>query len=87
MNRLRDFGAFLYAFIVGDDPLIAVTVVAALALTALIAGSGTAAWWVLPLAVVLVLAVSVQRATAGRATTTIGPQDEPADHQGQERPT
>lgn len=56
MARVRVFLAFLYDFVVGDDPLIAVVVVAALGLTALIAGADVAAWWVLPAAVGGVLA-------------------------------
>jgi hypothetical protein len=63
MSRLRAFAAFLYDFIVGDDPVIAAVVVAALGVTALIAAGGVAAWWVMPVAVVSVLAISVQRAT------------------------
>ena len=37
----------------------------ALAATAAIAGAGAAAWWVMPAAVVAVLAFSVFRATRG----------------------
>jgi hypothetical protein len=67
MNRLRAFLAFLWDFIVGDDWRIAVGVVIALGVTALIAGSSFAAWWVLPLAVAAVLGVSVwHAATPGR---------------------
>jgi hypothetical protein len=62
MSRLRAFGAFLYDFLVGDDPWLAVLVVAALAVTGILAGAGVAAWWVLPPAVVAGLAVSVHRA-------------------------
>ena len=53
----------LWDFIVGDDPLTALGVVAALALTALIAGTGAAAWWVMPPAVVALLALSLRRAS------------------------
>jgi hypothetical protein len=65
MSRPRAFAAFLYDFIVGDDPVIAAVIIAALGLTALIAAGGIAAWWVMPIAVVSVLAISVQRATRG----------------------
>jgi uncharacterized protein (DUF58 family) len=61
VSRLRAFGAFLYDFLIGDDPAIAVAVVVALGLTAVIAGAGIAAWWVLPVAVAVVLTVSVLR--------------------------
>jgi hypothetical protein len=61
--RIRAFGAFLYDFIVGDDPLIAAVVVLALGITAIVAAAGIAAWWVMPLAVVLVLALSIRHAS------------------------
>ena len=63
MSRLRAFLTFLYDFVVGDDPLIAVVVVLALAATAVIAGAGAAAWWLLPCAVAAALGVSLLRAT------------------------
>jgi hypothetical protein len=63
MSRLRAFLDFLYDFVVGDDPLIAVVIVCALAGTALIAGSGAAAWWVMPAAALAALAFSVLRAS------------------------
>jgi hypothetical protein len=66
MRRLRAFLSFLYDFVVGDDPLIAVVIALALALTALIAGSGAAAWWVMPAAVLAVLTVSVLRTSRRR---------------------
>lgn len=65
MRRLRAFLGFLYEFVVGDDPLIAVVIVFALAVTAVIAGSGAAAWWVMPAAVLAVLSFSVLRASRG----------------------
>jgi hypothetical protein len=63
MARIRALGAFLYDFVIGDDPLIAATVVAALAITGWLVGAGASAWWVLPLAVVAVLSFSLHRAT------------------------
>jgi hypothetical protein len=63
MTRLRALLAFAYDFVVGDDPLIAVVVVAALAVTAVVANGGTDAWWVMPCAVVAALGISLQRAT------------------------
>jgi hypothetical protein len=65
MTRLRGLGAFLYDFVVGDDPLIAAAVVVALGATAALDGAGVPAWWLLPLAVVAVLALSLGRATRG----------------------
>lgn len=53
----------VWEFVVGDDWVTAAGVVAALALTALIAGAGIAAWWVMPVAVAALLALSLRRAT------------------------
>ncbi|HLY49245.1 MAG TPA: hypothetical protein VKR21_08615 [Solirubrobacteraceae bacterium] len=63
MTRLAAFGRFLWDFVVGDDWRIAVGVAVALAVTALVAGAGIAAWWLVPVATMLLLAVSVGRAT------------------------
>jgi hypothetical protein len=52
----------VWDFVVGDDPWTAVGVAVALGATALLAGTGAAAWWVMPLAVVLLLALSLRRA-------------------------
>jgi hypothetical protein len=49
-------------FVVGDDWRAALGVVVAIAATALVATSTVAAWWVLPLAVVALLADSLRRA-------------------------
>jgi uncharacterized membrane protein len=49
-------------FVAGDDWPTAAGVVFALALTALIAAAGISAWWFMPLAVIGLLVVSVQRA-------------------------
>ncbi len=67
MSALRGLGAFLYDFVIGEDPLIAAGVVIALGLTAALAGAGLSAWWVLPLSVVVVLSITVYRA-ARRST-------------------
>jgi hypothetical protein len=63
VSRLRALLAFAYDFVVGDDPLIAVVVVLALALTGAIASGGSAAWWIMPCAVVAALAISLERAS------------------------
>jgi hypothetical protein len=61
MKYLLAFLRFWYDFIVGDDWLIAVGVVTAIALTALIADRAVAAWWVMPLLVIGLLVGSVRR--------------------------
>jgi hypothetical protein len=63
MSRLRVFLDFLYDFVVGDDPVIAVVIVFALAGTAVVAGSGAAAWWMMPTAALAALTFSVLRAS------------------------
>jgi hypothetical protein len=52
----------VWDFVVGDDPWTAVGVAAALGATALIAGAGAPAWWVMPVATVALLALSLRRA-------------------------
>ena len=62
MKWLRSFGRFWWNFVIGDDWLVAVLVVLAIAATAILAAGNIAAWWVLPLAVPLVLWLSLRRA-------------------------
>jgi hypothetical protein len=54
---MRRFALGVWEFVVGDDPLLAVGVIVALALTAL-----ASAWWLMPVAVVLLLCASLLRA-------------------------
>jgi hypothetical protein len=53
------FARFWYDFIVGDDWRIAVGIVGALGVTAPLAYSGIAAWWIMPVAVAALLSVSL----------------------------
>jgi hydrogenase/urease accessory protein HupE len=62
VKYLVSFGRFWWDFVVGDDWRAAALVVIAIGVTAAVAASDIAAWWVMPLAVVLVLAVSLRRA-------------------------
>ncbi len=66
MNRftaaVRGFGLFWWDFIVGDDWRIAAGVVLALAVTA-VAATSIAAWWIVPVAVIVLLAASLRRGT------------------------
>jgi hypothetical protein len=59
---LARFGRFWWDFVVGDDWLVAVLVVIAIGATAALATTSMAAWWLLPLAVPLVLWLSLRRA-------------------------
>jgi hypothetical protein len=61
MTFLKNFGLFWYDFIVGDDWTIAAAVVAALIVTGLLAHQHAAAWWLLPLAVIVFLGASLWR--------------------------
>ena len=65
MRRLRAFGGFWWDFVVGDDWRVSAQVVAAIAATAAVAAAGVSAWWLLPLAVLVVLYESLRRATRG----------------------
>jgi len=62
MGRLRAAAFAVWDFIVGDDWRVALGVIVAIAVTALVATSSVDAWWVLPVAVVAVLADSLRRA-------------------------
>ena len=52
----------IWEFVVGDDWITAAGVIVALAVTAVLASAGAAAWWVMPAAVLALLAVSLRRA-------------------------
>jgi hypothetical protein len=65
MARVSSFLAGVWEFVVGDDWRTAAGVVVALGLTAILASAGVAAWWVMPLAVLGLLALSLRRAGGG----------------------
>jgi hypothetical protein len=62
MNRIEALGSFAWDFVVGDDWRVAAGVVGALIVTAIVAGAGVAAWWILPVAAAGLLALSIWRA-------------------------
>ena len=62
MKKLAAFGRFWWDFVVGDDWLVAVLVVAAIGATAILAAAGIAAWWLVPVAVPAILWLSLRRA-------------------------
>jgi hypothetical protein len=53
---------FAWDFVVGEDWRIALGVVIALGVTAIVTDTNVSAWWILPVAVAGVLALSVWRA-------------------------
>ncbi|TMF51798.1 MAG: hypothetical protein E6I24_01655 [Chloroflexi bacterium] len=54
---------FLYEFIVGDDWTMAASVAIGLVLSALLNANHIAAWWLIPVIVVLMLGISLRRAS------------------------
>jgi hypothetical protein len=62
MTRIKRAALAVWDFVVGDDWHVALGVAVAIALTALVADSAIAAWWVLPVAVVVLLLDSLRRA-------------------------
>lgn len=66
MSLIRRFAFEVWDFVVGDDWVNAVAVVAAFGLTAILAGAGITAWWVMPVAVPLLLWLSVRRVLRAR---------------------
>jgi hypothetical protein len=66
MRTIESFLRFLWDFVIGDDWRIAAGVGVALGVTALVAETSVAAWWVLPVVVALLLAGSVWHAARTR---------------------
>jgi hypothetical protein len=54
--------AGIWDFVVGDDWITAAGVVVAIGVTALLEAAGVTAWWLIPVAVLAMLARSVARA-------------------------
>jgi hypothetical protein len=63
VNRIRAFGHFWWDFVIGDDWRAAAGVGLAIGLTAALVASGLDAWWLMPAAVAVVLALSLRRAS------------------------
>ena len=63
MSHLRAFGRFWWNFVVGDDWRVAAGIVVAVGITWALSHNGVNAWWLLPLAVALLLAGSLWGAT------------------------
>lgn len=63
MTRVQVFLAGVWQFVVGDDWPTAIGVMLALGLTALIAETSISAWWVMPVAVLGLLTLSIWRAS------------------------
>ena len=61
MKSLVAFGRFWWNFIVGDDWTVAAGVAVAIGLVAILVDHDVNAWWLLPVAVVLLTGISVWR--------------------------
>jgi hypothetical protein len=61
------FGRFWYGFIVGDDWTVAAAVGVVLVVTAILNSYGVAAWWLMPITVVVMVGVSLRRASPAAA--------------------
>jgi len=60
MRRIRDMAVGIWEFVAGDDWVSAAGVAVALGVTALI-GDSDDSWFIMPLAVALLLALSIRR--------------------------
>jgi hypothetical protein len=60
---VRRFARFWWDFVVGDDWVSAAGVVVTLGATGALVAAGVDAWWLLPIGVLVVLALSLVRAT------------------------
>jgi uncharacterized membrane protein len=65
MMRTRALLLGVWDFVVGDDWRAAIGVVLALGLTAVAAAADVTAWWIMPLSVLAILALSLRRAARG----------------------
>jgi hypothetical protein len=63
VKHVEAFARFWWNFIVGDDWRVALGIAVSLTATWLIVYGGGNPWWLLPVAIVLVLAASLWRAT------------------------
>jgi len=61
MSAIKNFLAFLYDFVVGDDWRMSLAVLVGLAFTAAAVRSGLNPWWLLPLFVIAGLGISLSR--------------------------
>lgn len=66
LRHLRAAALAVWDFVVGDDWRSALGVAIALCVTAILAGVGIAAWWAMPVAMALLLWLSVRRGLRAR---------------------
>jgi hypothetical protein len=63
VKYVRSFGLFWWDFVVGDDWRAALALLVAIGATAGLVAAGVDAWWLMPVAVIAVLALSLRRET------------------------
>jgi uncharacterized membrane protein len=63
LKAIKDFGYFWYDFLIGDDLIGTLIVLASFEITNLAFHSGTNGWWILPLGVSLLLPINLLRVT------------------------
>lgn len=73
MSWLVGFGRFWYRFIIGDDWTVAASVVVGLAATSLLNNGHFPAWLVIPLVVIVMLRISVQRSKHTKGHVSVEP--------------
>jgi hypothetical protein len=69
MTRFKGVLLGVWDFVVGDDWRAAIGVAGALGVTALVAAADITAWWIMPVAVLGILALSIRRAARGASRT------------------
>ena len=62
MRLVRSFVRFWWDFVVGDDWRAAAGIVLAIGATASLVAGGVDAWWLMPIAVAVILWLSLRRA-------------------------
>ncbi|MDA8329968.1 MAG: hypothetical protein M0027_01915 [Candidatus Dormibacteraeota bacterium] len=79
MKKIRAFAAFWYDFVVGDDWRVACGVAGAIFLTWAASSASLPSWWIVPVAVAIVLPVTLwhalraERQSGGSAPARGGP--------------
>jgi hypothetical protein len=69
MTRFKGVLLGVWDFVVGDDWRAAIGVAGALGVTAIVAAADITAWWIMPVAVLGILALSLRRAARGASRT------------------
>lgn len=63
MRQLEQFGRFWFDFVVGDDPILAIGVVASILIAITLHAAGINPWWAVVLGTAVTLTASLYKAT------------------------